>query len=200
MAHQWADWLCQLCRMGGPQHIKAGDKSSSGPSGKISYISPAVWGVPKALGESIKTTVAHNGPDSLHHPYRMGGPRGFGAGFCKICSGTQRVALAMSPLLYGGSSTHQSGGQNQKWPTSGKIGDMTFAAWEVPNTSQQGKKISSGPKVGDCYITCHMGVPNTQEWGTHLAAARKWVDWLHHPCRRGGPQCFGVGNTASNGP
>ena len=29
----------------------------------------------------------------------------------------------------------------------------------------------------------HSRGPN-QKWPT------KWADWLHHPCRLGGPQCF----------
>ena len=31
VAHKWAGWLHNPCRLGGPQRFKAGDKISSGP-------------------------------------------------------------------------------------------------------------------------------------------------------------------------
>ena len=52
----------------------------------------------------------------------------------------------------GGSPTLQSGGQNQRWPTSGLGGYMTPAAW---------------------------GVPNASERGTKSAVAHTWAHWLH---------------------
>ena len=30
-AHKWADYLCEPCRLGGPQRFKIEDKISSGP-------------------------------------------------------------------------------------------------------------------------------------------------------------------------
>ena len=65
------------------------------------------------------------------------------------------------------------GGQNQKWPTSGRIGYITPAVW---------------------------GVPNALERGTKSEVAHKWADWLHHPCRMGGPQRFRAGNKIRRGP
>ena len=64
----------------------------------------------------------------LHHPRRLGGPQHFTAGN-KIRSGPQVGLVATSPLLYGGSPTLQSGGQNRKWPTSGPGGYILPAAW-----------------------------------------------------------------------
>ena len=66
-----------------------------------------------------------------------------------------------------------SGGHNQHWPTSGRIGYINPALWEVPNASQ---------------------------WETRSALAHKWADWRHNPCRLGGPQHFTAGDTLSIGP
>ena len=36
MAHKWARWLHNPCRLGGPHRFKAGDKMISGPQlGKV---------------------------------------------------------------------------------------------------------------------------------------------------------------------
>ena len=133
LAHKWADWLCHPCRLGGPQCLTAGDKIRTGPqvggmatsplptrgsptpqsgsqnqkwpmSGRISYVSPAVMGVPNASKRGTKSEVAHKWADWLCHPRRLG----------------------WSPMLW-------SGGQNQKWPTSGRINYVTPAVWGGPN-------------------------------------------------------------------
>ena len=58
--------------------------------------------------------------DWLHNPCRLGGPQRFRAGD-KIRKG--RMGNITTTIL-GGSPTLQSGGQNQKWPTCGRIGYM----------------------------------------------------------------------------
>ena len=51
------------------------------------------------------------------------------------------------------------------------------------------------------YITPSVwGVPNTSKWGTRTKVAHMWADWLHHPCRLGGPQSFTAGNKVESGP
>ena len=59
-------------------------------------------GVPNASKRGTKSEVAHKWADWLHNPCRLGG----------------------SPTL-------QSGGQNQKWPTSGQIGYITTVKTRV---------------------------------------------------------------------
>ena len=66
-----------------------------------------------------------------------------------------------------------SGGQNQRWPTSGQGGYITPAAWEVPTASEQGAKSE---------------------------VARKWARWLHNPCRLKGPHRFTAGGRIRGGP
>ena len=74
-----------------------------------------------------------------------------------IITGPKVGGLATSPLSFGGFPTLQSGGQNQKWPTRGRIGCITPAVWGVPDASKQ----------------------------TQSEMPLKW-DGLHNPCRLGG--------------
>ena len=67
----------------------------------------------------------------------------------------------------------QSGGQNQRWPTSGQGGYITPAAW---------------------------GVLTASERGARTVVAHKWARWLHNPCRLGGPHHFRGGGRIKGGP
>ena len=67
----------------------------------------------------------------------------------------------MSVMPSTGSPMLQSGGQNQKWPTSWWIRYVTHAVW---------------------------GVPNILDWGTKSEVAHKWMDGLCQPCCLAGPQ------------
>ena len=88
MAHKWAEWLHNLCRLGGPQRFKWGGGVSSGPQvGRMATNLPrywmsamlrtggegrrwptnglggdiplAAWGVPNASEQGTKSEVAH---------------------------------------------------------------------------------------------------------------------------------------------
>ena len=72
-----------------------------------------------------------------------------------------------------GSPPFQSGGQKQKWPTSGQGGYITPAA---------------------------LGVPTASERGAESKVAQKWAKWLHNPCRLGGPHRLGAGDEIRGGP
>ena len=65
-----------------------------------------------------------------------------------------------------GSRPPQSGGQNQRWPTTGQGGYTTPAAWGVPTASYRGAESE---------------------------VAHKWARWLHNPCRLGDPHRFRAG-------
>ena len=56
---------------------------------------------------------------------------------------------------------------------AGWIGYITFAVWGYPDASQR---------------------------GTISIVVHKWVDWLHSPCRLGGPQHFRVEDEVGIGP
>ena len=81
--------------------------------------------------------------------------------------------VATSPLPYRGSPPLQSGGQNQKWPTSGQSGYLTPAVW---------------------------GIPTASERGTKSEVAHKWAKWLPHPCRIGDPHRGRAGGKIRGGP
>ena len=199
VAHLWARWLPHPCRIGDSRRCRAGGKIRSGPqvgkvatsplpyrgspllqsggqnqkwptSGQIGYLTPAVSGIPAASERGTKSEVAHKWANWLPHPYRIGDPRRCRAGG-KIRSGPQVGKLATSPLPYRGSPPLQSGGQNQKWPTSGQIGYLT-------------------PAVS--------GIPAAAERGAKSERAHKWANWLPHPCRIGDPRRFRAGGKIRN--
>ena len=81
--------------------------------------------------------------------------------------------MATSPLLYRGSPPLHSGGQNQKWPTSGHDGYLTPAVSVIPTASERGAKSE---------------------------VAHKWAKWLPHPYRIGHPHRFRAGGKIRSGP
>ena len=72
-----------------------------------------------------------------------------------------------------GSPPLQSGGENQKWPTSGQGGYINPAVLGLPTASEQGRESK---------------------------VAHKWARWLHNPCRLGGPHRFAAGDRIRSGP
>ena len=201
VAHLWANWLPHPCRIGDPLRFRAGGKIRSGPQvgksatsplpyrgapplqsggqnqkwptcGQIGYLTPAVSGIPSASERGAQSEVAHKWAKWLPHPCRIGDPlrcRAEG----KIRSGPQAGKLATSPLPYRGSPPLQSGGQNQKWPTSGQIGYLT-------------------PAVS--------GSPTAAERRAKSEVAHLWANWLPHPCRIGDPLRFRAGGRIRSGP
>ena len=201
MAHVWARWLLNPCRLGGPLCFRAGGRIRNGPqvgklatshlpyrgapplqsggqnqkwptSGQLGYLTPAVSGIPTAAERGAKSEVAHKWAKWLPHPGRIGEPHRFRAGG-KIRSGPQVGEMATSPLPYRGAPTLQSGGQNQKWPTSGQSGYLTPA---VP------------------------GSPTASERGAKSEVAHKWARWLLNPCRLGDPLRFRAEGRIRSGP
>ena len=201
VAHKWANWLPHPCRIGDPHQCRAGGKIRRGPqvgkvatsplpyrgapplqsggqnqrwptSGQTSYLTPAVSGSPTAAERGAKSELAHKWANWLPHPCRIGEPHRFKAGG-KIRMGPQVGKLATSPLPYRGAPPLQSGGQNQKWPTSGQSGYLTPAISGIPTASERGAK-SEG--------------------------AHKWANWLPHPCRIGEPHRFRAGGKIRSGP
>ena len=106
----------------GSPPLQSGGQNQKWPtSGQSGYLTPAVSGIPTASERGAKSEVAHKWAKWLPHPCRIGDPHRFRAGG-KIRSGPQVGKVATSPLPYRGSPPLQSGGQNQKWPTSGQSG------------------------------------------------------------------------------
>ena len=173
VAHKWANWLPHPCRIGEPHRFRAGGKIRSGPQvGKLATSPLPYRGAPPLQSGGAKSEVAHLWANWLPHPCRIGEPHRFRAG-CKIRSGPQVGKLATSPLPYWGAPPLHSGGQNQKWPTSGQIGYLT-------------------PAVS--------GIPSASERGAESEVAHLWANWLPHPCRIGEPLRFRAGGEIRSGP
>ena len=157
---------------GSPPLQSRGQNQKWPQSGQIGYLTPAVSGIPTASERGAKSEVAHKWANWLPHPCRIEEPHRFRAGG-KIRSGPQVGKLATSPLPCQGARPLQSGGQNQKWPTSGQIGYLTPAVSGIPTASERGAK---------------------------LELADKWAKWLPHSCRMGDPDCCRAGGTIRSGP
>ena len=138
VAHKWANWLPHPCRIGDSLRFRAGGQNQKWPtSGQIGYLTPAVSGIPTAAERGAKSEVAHKWAKWLPHPCRIGEPHRCRAGD-RIRSGPQVGEVATSPLPYRGAPPLQSGGQNQKWPTSGQIGYLTPAVSGIPTAAERG--------------------------------------------------------------
>ena len=220
VAHLWAKWLRQPCRLGDPHRCRAGEEIRSSPLvGKVATSPLPSRGFP---------------------PLQSGGGG--------IRSGPQVGKVATSPLPSRGSPPFQRGGQNQKWPTCGQSGYVTPAASEIPTAAKrraksevahlwakwlrhpcrlgdphrcraggqnqkwptcgqsgyvtrcrEGGGIRSGPLVGKVATSPlpSRGSPPLQSGGggDHL-----WAKWLRHPCRLGDPHRCRAGGKIRSGP
>ena len=194
MAHLWAKWLRHPCRLWDPHRFRAGGKIRSGPlvgkvatsplpsrgspplqsggqnqkwptCGQSGYVTPAVSRIPTASERGGKSEEAQEWAKWLRHPCRLGDPHRCRAGG-KITSGPLVGKVATSPLPSRGSPPLQSGGQNQKWPTSGQSGYVAPAVSGIPTASERGAKSE---------------------------VAHLWAKWLRHPCRLGDPHRLRAG-------
>ena len=177
VAHLWAKWLRHPCPLGDTHRFKEGDGNKSGPqvgkvatsplpsrgspplqsggrnqkwptSGGSGYVTLAVSGISTALERGAKSEVFHKWANWLRHPCRLGDPHRFIAGG-KIRSGPVVGKVATSPLPSWGSPPLQSGGQNQKWPTSGQSSYVTPAVSGIPTAAERREGgIRSCPQVG----------------------------------------------------
>ena len=120
MAHLWARWLCNPCRLGDPHRFRAGGRISTGPLvGKVAtqplpprgspplqsggqnqkwptcgqggYVTPAASGIPTASERGAESEVAHLWARWLCNPCRLGDSHRFRAGG-RIRSGAQKRA------------------------------------------------------------------------------------------------------------
>ena len=191
MAHLWARWLRNPCRLGDPDGFAAGGRIRSGrlvgtvatqplplrgspplqrggqnqkwpTCGQGGYVTPAASGIPTALQQGAESEVADLWARWQRNPCRFGEPHRFKEGG-RIRSAPLVGKVATQPLPSRGSPPLQRGGQNQKWPTCGQGGYVTPAASGIPTTSQQGAESE---------------------------VAYLWARWLRNPCRLGDPHRF----------
>ena len=157
---------------GSPPLESGGQNQKWRTSGQSGYVTPAVSGSPALQSGGAKSEVAHLWAKWLRRPCRLRDPHRCGAGG-KIRNGPQVGKVATSPLPSRGSPPLQSGGQNQKWPTSGQSGYVALAGSGIPTASERGAKSE---------------------------VAHKWAKWLRHPCRLGDPHRFRAGGKIRRGP
>ena len=231
VAHKWAKWLPRPCRIGDPTASERGGQNQKWPTSVQSgYLTPAVSGIPTASerGGKIRSGPQVGKMATSPLPYRGSPPLQSGgqnqkwptsgqSGYLtpavsgiptaserggKIRSGPQVGKVATSPLPYRGSPPLQSGGQNQKWPTSGQNGYLTPAVSGIPPLQSGGGKIRSGPQV--CKVATsplpYRGSPPLQSGGAKSEVAHKWAKWLPHTCRIGDPHRFRGGGKIRSGP
>ena len=142
----------------------------SGPQvGKVATSPLLSRGAPPLQSGGGESEMAHLWAKWLRHPCRLGDPHCFRAGG-KIRSGPLVGKVAMSPLPSRGSPLLQSGGQNQKWPTSGQSGYVTPAVSGIPTASKRGGGGGGNHKWPTCghsgYVTPAVsGIPTASERG-----------------------------------
>ena len=191
-----------LAYRGSPPLQSGGQNQKWPTSGRNGYLTPCVSGIPTAAERGAKSEVAHKWAKWLPHPCRIGDPHRFRAGG-KIRSGPQVGEMATSPLPYRGSPPLQSGGQNQKWPTSGRNGYLTPAVlyWGAPPL-QSGGQNQKWPTSGrNGYLTPAVsGSPTASERGAKSEVAHKWAKWLPHPLRIRDPHRCRAGGKIRSGP
>ena len=106
-------------------------------SGRTGYGTLVLRGGPHCFMRGTPSKVAHKREHWLQYPYRLrNGPKVGG--------------LGVGPLGCGASPIRQHGVQNQKWPTSRRIGYITSTVLGVLNVSQLGDTIICGPPMGGC--------------------------------------------------
>ena len=173
MAHKWARWLHNPCRLGGSPPLQSGGQNQRWPtSGQGGYITPAAWRVPTASKRGAESEVAHKWARWLHNPCRLGG----------------------SPPL-------QSGGQNHRWPTSGQGGYITPAAWRVPTASKRGAESEVAHKWARwLHNPCRLAGPHRFKAGSRIIGGPQVARWLHNPCCLAGPNRFKAGDRIRGGP
>ena len=186
MAHMWAQWLPNPCRLGSPR-CSAWEQNQKWPTcGHSGYLTPAVSGVPDALhGHKIRNG-PHVGTVATQPLPSRGSPM--------LCTGTKSEMAHMwaqwlpNPCCLGGLQC-SAREHNQKWPTCGHSGYLTPAVSGVPN-ALHGHKIRNGPHVG---TVATQPLPSQGSpmlcTGTKSEMAHMWAQWLPNPCCLGGPQC-----------
>ena len=214
-AHKWAKWLRHPYGLGDPHRFRAGGRGiQKWPTcGQSGYVTPAVSGIPTASERGAKSEVAHKWGKWLRHPCRLGEvyvtptvlgiPTLQSGGGGEFRSGPLVGKVATSPLPPWGSPPLQSGGENQKWPTSGQSGYVTPAVSGIPTASQRGGKSEVAQKWAKWLRHPYrLGDPHRFRAGGrgNSKVAHLWAKWLRHPCRLGDPHRFRAGGKIRSGP
>ena len=130
VAHKWARWLHNPCRLGGPHRSQRGAESEVAHKWAGGYMALAGCGIPTASQRGQNQKWPTSGPGGYITPDACGSP----------------------PL--------HSGGQNEKWPTSGLGGYIATAACGMPTTSGRGAESEVAHKwAGWLHNPCRLWDP-----------------------------------------
>ena len=196
VAHLWARWLRNPCRVGDPHCFRAGERNQKWPTcGQGGYVNPAVSGIPTASerGDKIRSGPLVGKVATSPVPSRGSPPLQSGGTKSEVAHLWARWLC--HPCRLGDPHCFIAGGQNQKWPTCGQGGYVTRAVSGIPTASERGDKIRSGPLVGKVATSTlpSRGSPLLQSGGTKSELAHLWARWLRNPCRLGDPHRFRAG-------
>ena len=122
VAHKWAGWLHNPCRLGGSPPLQSGGQNQRWPtSGKGGFISPAAWGVPTASERGAESEVAHKWARWLNNPYRLGGPHRFTSGGAQSEVAHKWARWLHNPCRLGGPHRFRARGRIRSAPQRGKV-------------------------------------------------------------------------------
>ena len=80
VAHKWARWLHNPCCPGGPHRFRAGGRIKGGQQvGRLATKPLPPGGVPTTPERGVESQVAHKWARWLHNPCRLGDPQHFRA-------------------------------------------------------------------------------------------------------------------------
>ena len=198
VAHLWAKWLRNPCRLGDPHRCRAGGGGGNQKwptCGQSGYVTPAVSGIPTASEWGAKSEAAHLWAKWLRHPCRHGDPHR-----CRAGGGGSEVAHLWAKWLrhacrLGVPIAAERGGGNQKWPTCGQSGYVTPAVSGIPTASEWGAK-SEAAHLWAKWLRhpCRLkDLHRCRAGGGGSEVADLWANWLRHPCRLGDPRRFRAG-------
>ena len=192
MAHVWARWLLNSCRLGDPHRFRAAGRIRSGPPcGQGGYLTLAASGIPSASERGAESEMAHLWARWLLNSCRLGDPHRFRAGG-RIRSGPPcGQGGYLTPTASGIPSASERGAQSQmanrwaRWLLNPcRLGD--------PLSFRAAGRIRSGPPCGQGgYLTpAASGIPSASERGAESEMANMWARWLLNSCRLGDPLRF----------
>ena len=179
---------------GVPNVLASGTKSNVTRKWAGCVHNTCLQGGPSTLERGTKSEYAHKWLGSLHNPCHLGGAQRFT--LCDIIRSDPQVdRVATYPLPPGGSSRIESGGQNQKWPTSGLRGYTTPEMWGIHDASEFWKTSEMARKCAAwLHNPCHLGGRNASNKGPNSKVTHSWGGWLHKSNHIGRPHSFTAGD------
>ena len=203
MAHMWAQWLPNPCRLGGPQCSAWGQNQKLPTCGHCGYLTPAVSvsrGSPTLQSKGQSQKWPSKGRIGFETFAVLGVLQSFKAGE-NPQEAENWADWLHKPYRLRGPQHFGEGEQNQKRPTNGQIDYITPTVEGSPALlgGVQSQKWPTNGQIGHITLAL-LGVTNTLQQGTKSEVAHERADWLQTPCLVSGPQSFTTGAGAGSGP